>query len=160
MTRKLDLTTIVGLVVLAGVALGLYAVYDFSSVPPARSFMGLVTGYALAFAMVGVWLLPVFGRRGPPRNLEAYKAIHRMIGIGILVVLFIHARSAGHAMLLALMASTLIMALLAFFQVQVQAMNRPVLLTIWWVVHVGLAAAISVMAILHVYAQYAYFSAV
>jgi hypothetical protein len=153
---SLDRISITGLVALAGIAVALYGIYGLTAVPPAPSLLGMVTGYVLVAAMGGLWILPVFGRRGPPSNRARFKTFHRILGVVFLVVLAVHARAAGHAMLLALMATALLMALIAFFHAQIQAANKPALLAAWWVVHVGLAAAISVMAILHVYAQYAY----
>jgi hypothetical protein len=154
---RLDRISITGLFALAGVAAALYGVYGFSPVPPAPSMLGMVTGYTLVVAMATLWVLPVFGRRNPSgANRERYKTLHRGLGVAFIVLLAIHARSAGHAMLLGLMMLALVMALIAFFHAKIQAANRPALLAAWWVVHVGLAAAVSVMATLHIYAQYAY----
>jgi hypothetical protein len=153
---SLDRISITGLVALVGIAVALYGIYGLTAVPPPPSLLGLVTGYVLVAAMVGLWVLPLFGRRGPPSNRVRFKTWHRLLGVAFLVLLAVHARAAGHAMLLALMALALLMALIALFHAKVQAANKPALLAAWWVIHLSLAAAISVMAILHVYAQYAY----
>lgn len=158
--ERTDRISIAGLIALGGVVIVLCAWYGLSSTPPAPSLLGMMTGYGLAAALAALWLLPFVGRRGPQAHRERFKTFHRVLGIAFIVVLAVHARSMGHAMLWWLMTLILILALLAFSHAHVQATNSRKLLAAWWVIHVGLAGVVSVLAILHIYAQYAYSTAI
>lgn len=153
----LDRISVAGGIALAVTAVALYAWTGFSPVPPGPSSLGVISGYTLVTALVALWIVPLFGRRSPPGGPRGrFQAFHRLLGIAFVVLLAVHARSGGHDILLAMGVLAPVMALVAFFHAQVQAANKPALLVAWWVVHLGLATALSVMAILHVYAQYAY----
>lgn len=154
--ERTDRISIVGLIALFGVFIVLAAGYGLSSVPPSPSLLGAISGYGLTAALAALWVLPAFGRSGPQANREWFKTIHRVLGIAFVVLLAVHARSIGHAMLLYLMALVLVIALLALTHSHAQATNSRRVLAAWWVIHLGLATAISVMALLHIYAQYAY----
>lgn len=158
MFGRIDQISIAGIIALGFIVAGLSMIYKFTPVPPRSSFFGYITGYLLVAAMVILWGLPVFSRRGLPTNRETYKTIHRIIGLMFVLLLALHARSAGHGILFGLMASTLVMAFLAFLNPRIQVAPKPKQwpLFAWWSIHVGLAAAISTLAIAHIVAQYAY----
>jgi hypothetical protein len=156
MQRKFDFIDIAGFTAFGLVIILAVGIFELSTVPARPSTLNLGTGWLLVGGLATLWILPLFAQKVPLSQRTIYKNLHRIFGIGFLIVMVLHARSVGYMMLLWLFGAILVLSLVALLHSKIQAINNPLFLKVWWCSHVGMATLITTMSLIHVYAQYAY----
>lgn len=115
------------------------------------------TGYLLVAAMLGMWT-PVWLRKSftTPRQLDVIKLVHQWLGVGMLLVLLLHANLARSGYLwiqsLLILGLSALGAGIAWTQLKSLVQIRGWLM----VAHIALAGIVSAFALLHIYFVYAY----
>ncbi len=72
-----DRLSIAGVIAVGGVVILLTAGFGLSSIPPAPSLFGVISGYGLAAALAALWILPMLSHAGLPISHAHSSILHR-----------------------------------------------------------------------------------
>ena len=115
-----------------------------------------VSGYLLALSLAWQWRLAFLRGAAGSSDLRRHLKQHKWTGALLSLLLFLHCRNLGYGYQSILLGVLLGVVLLGIFNHQDLRIRRPGYAVFWSVAHIGLAAALPVLVLYHLYVVYSY----
>lgn len=120
-----------------------------------KALYSTVTGYALVATLVLMWILPAANARASSQ-VSWIKSWHEWGGIALLSIFCLHAAAFKHNLLLWLSVLILAESIVGALPPRLLLRHSEGYVRVWWFLHVVIGCAITCLALIHIYAVYAY----